>query len=102
VPFPFVERPRLRFRPALVLAVPPAGPEPLIWTLMITSAANAGWKGDVSLIDRYVECGLPAPSVIRTSKIATSDATSAQPLGRLPADLWKEVLAEVDSLLGPA
>jgi mRNA interferase MazF len=67
---------------------------------MITSAANAGWAGDVSLIERYAECGLPAPSVIRTVKIATNEAGNAQALGRLPADLWAEVTSAVRGHLG--
>jgi mRNA interferase MazF len=81
------------------VAHPRGNDEPLIWTLMITSAANAGWPGDISLIDRYGECGLPSPSVIRTAKIATNDARSAQPLGRLPADLWAQVVHIVRSHL---
>jgi len=100
VPFPFVDQPRLRLRPALVVAAPPAhADEPVLWTLMITSAANAGWPGDISLAERYGECGLPSPSVIRTAKIATTDAARAQRLGRLPDDLWIEVLKKLRSHL---
>lgn len=93
MPFPFVEQPRLRLRPSLIVAVPPSPIEaPVVWTMMITSVANAGWPGDVSLEKRYPECGLPHPSVIRTVKIATTEARLAQPIGRLPQDLWDEVL----------
>jgi mRNA interferase MazF len=72
----------------------------LVWTLMITSAANAGWRGDISLVDRFAECGLPSPSVIRTAKIASTDARSAHLLGRLPPDLWSEVICAVRTHLG--
>jgi hypothetical protein len=58
---------------------------------MITSLANAGWPGDVSLESRFEECGLSRPSIIRTSKIAVCDAALAQRIGRLPDDIWSEV-----------
>jgi mRNA interferase MazF len=101
VPFPFIEQPRLRLRPALVIAIPPA-PEadPLLWTMMITSAENAAWPGDISLAQRFAECGLPSPSLIRTAKIATTDASRAQALGRLPPDLWSEVIERLGAHLG--
>ena len=37
---------------------------------MITSATNTGWEGDVP-VAQSGKTGLPAPSVIRTAKIAT-------------------------------
>jgi mRNA interferase MazF len=43
---------------------------------MITSAENRGWAGDVPVSDLAL-AGLPAPSVIRTAKIATIDAVDA-------------------------
>ena len=54
---------------------------------MITSAANRGWIGDVPIPDT-AGSGLPAPSVIRTAKIATIDAARAELRGRVdPATL---------------
>ena len=99
VPFPFVEQPRLRLRPALVVAVSGGGAD-LLWTLMITSAANRGWPDDVSLERRFAECGLPAASVIRVAKIGTVEAASARPIGRLPIDLLGEVMTKLTALLG--
>ena len=55
----------------------------LLWVLMITSAAHRTWESDVPVSD-LVEAGLPAPSVVRPSKIATIDADSAERIGRLP------------------
>jgi hypothetical protein len=79
-----------------VVAAPPSPVDaPILWTVMITSLANAGWLGDVSLETRFAECGLPKASVVRTSKIATCDASVAQPLGRLPDDLWEKVRRRV-------
>jgi len=40
---------------------------------MITSAENRIWSGDVPIRD-LAAAGLPAPSVIRTAKIATIEA----------------------------
>jgi len=92
VPFPFVEAPRLRKRPALVVSVQqPAAEIALLWVLMITSAANQGWRGDVSLENRYAECGLTVPCVIRTAKIATFEASAAEHRGDLPPALMQEV-----------
>jgi mRNA interferase MazF len=102
VPFPFVDRPRLRPRPALLVSDRPVGPgASLGWVLMITSSANSGWPGDILLEDRYAECGLPVPCVIRTAKIATIALASAKPMGRLPDDLMAVVRAEICPLLGP-
>jgi hypothetical protein len=45
--------------------------------------------------------GLPAPSVIRTCKIATIDVGAADPLGRLPAEMIRSVLTDrLQSLIG--
>ena len=55
----------------------------LIWVVMITSAANRRWPDDLDLEDRYGEAGLPAPSVVRPSKIATIEASAAESIGRL-------------------
>lgn len=82
VPYPYTNRPVTEHRPALVLAVIPEGPR-LLWVMMITSANNRPWAGDVAISD-LITAGLPAPSVIRTAKIATVDATLAARLGALP------------------
>lgn len=92
VPFPFVEAPRLRERPALVVSVQqPAAGMTLLWVLMITSAANSGWQGDLSLAERYGECGLAVPCVIRTAKIATVELSAVRYQGDLPQDLLRQV-----------
>lgn len=84
VPFPYTDRPVRQRRPALVLA---AGAlqktHGLLWLAMITSAAHPGWPGDVKISD-LDGAGLPAPSIVRPTKIATIDAEDASWLGRLP------------------
>jgi len=86
VPFPYTNRPVQQRRPALVVAVPdaPGAPE-LLWVLMVTSAANRGWPGDVAVSDLAV-AGLPAPSVVRSAKIATIEACDAERIGQLPPE----------------
>lgn len=100
MPFPFVEAPRIRDRPALIVSAPsPASNIDLLWVLMITSAANKGWQGDVSLEERFAECGLSVPCVVRTAKITTVERGRARKTGTLPADLWAEVRSELERRL---
>ena len=91
VPFPYTDRATRQFRPALVVSS--GGIEDthrLLWVLMITSAENRAWPGDVTV--RNLEAaGLPVASVIRTAKIATIDAADAAKLGRVPAELFRQV-----------
>lgn len=72
---------------------------PLLWVLMITSAENRPWPGDVHLGSRFGEAGLPDPSVVRTAKIANVELRGASRLGHLPADLMASVMAEIRSIL---
>ena len=64
----------------------------LVWVLMITAAANRGWPDDV-VIDDHGAAGLPIPSVVRTAKIATLEATTAEKIGAIAARNAAEVLA---------
>ena len=84
VPFPYTNRPVQQRRPALVVAVPdiPGAPG-LLWVLMVTSAGNRGWPGDVA-VSNLTEAGLPAPSVVRPAKIATIEVSDAERMGCLP------------------
>lgn len=79
VPFPYTDRAVRQSRPALVVSVN----SHLLWVLMITSAENRGWPGDVEITD-LTGTGLPAPSLVRTAKIATIDARDADVIGSLP------------------
>lgn len=92
VPFPYTNRPVQQRRPALVVAVPdaPGAPE-LLWVLMVTSAANRGWPGDVAVSDLHV-AGLPVASVVRSAKIATIEARDAERIGQLPPNDRTEVV----------
>jgi mRNA interferase MazF len=83
VPFPYTDRPVRERRPALVVGLgSPADGHDLLWALMITSRENRPWYGDVSVTD-LAKAGLPAPSVIRTAKIATIEGRDAEKIGKL-------------------
>ena len=100
VPFPYTDRPTRQSRPALVVSA--GGIEDahgLLWVLMITSAENRAWPGDVP-VSNLAAAGLPVPSVIRTAKIATIEASDATRLGRVPTALFRKVAMRVGQELG--
>ena len=101
VPFPYVETPVRQVRPALVISAVQMGPKnDLFWAVMITSAANRGWPGDVSIEEQHRDFGLPAPSVIRTEKIAVIEEASATRLGSVSDGILTEVQVRVAGYLG--
>jgi len=100
VRFPYTDRATRQSRPALVVST--AGVDNahgLLWVAIITSAKNRGWPGDV-VITNLAAAGLPAPSVIRTAKIATIEAVDATRLGNVSATIGKNVLRKVAVALG--
>ena len=83
VPFPCADKPTRQSRPALVVSRPALEERHgLLWVVMVTSAENRGWPGDVA-VDDLVVAGLPVASVVRTAKITTIEARDAQRLGRI-------------------
>ena len=83
IPFPFNARPVLEYRPALVIAGGRLeSAHGLLWVVMITSANNVPWPGDVPITDLR-SAGLPSPSVVRCAKIATIATDEAQKIGVL-------------------
>lgn len=100
VPFPYTDRSTRQKRPALVVSSPDIETEHgLLWVVMITSAANRGWAGDIP-ISALSKAGLPAPSIIRPRKIATIEARDAERLGAVTAELLAKALDEVGRALG--
>lgn len=100
VPFPHTDRPTRQSRPALVVSS--GGIEDahgLLWVVMITSAENRGWPGDV-LVRNRAAAGLPAPSVIRTAKLTTIEASAATKLETVPAALFRKVAMRLGKELG--
>jgi mRNA interferase MazF len=100
VPFPYTDRATRQSRPALVVST--GGIEKahnLLWVVMITSAENRGWPGDVA-ISNPATAGLPAPSVIRTAKIATIEASDAAKLGQVSPAIIRKVTERLGQELG--
>jgi mRNA interferase MazF len=100
VPFPYTDCPTRQSRPALVVSA--GGIEDahgLLWVFMITSAENRGWPGDVP-VSNLMAAGLPAPSVIRTAKIATIEASDAARLGTVTPALFRQVARRLGQELG--
>jgi len=102
VPFSYTDRPTRQFRPALVASSPDLErAHGLLWVVMITSAENRGWPGDIAIANLTL-AGLPAPSVIRPAKIATIQATDAHRLGKVSAAVLGRVSAQLQKNLGEA
>lgn len=100
VPFPYTDRSTRQFRPALVVSIPEVqSAHGLLWVVMITSAQNRGWAGDFPIND-HAAAGLPVPSVIRSTKIATIDASQAARLGRISPQLRRKVVAGIGAGIG--
>lgn len=101
VPFPYTDRDTRQHRPALVVSARPLGPDgALLWVVMITSAANRRWGDDVAIQDDHAALGLPAPSLIRTAKIATIDASAADVIGMLDAERMAAVRRAIGGHFG--
>jgi mRNA interferase MazF len=99
VPFPYTDRAAIELRPALVVSDPALeGRHGLLWVLMITAAENRSWQGDVPIAGHRA-VGLPIPSIVRTAKIATVEASRARFRDRLPAETAAAVAAAVKSIL---
>jgi mRNA interferase MazF len=102
VPFPYADRLAERRRPALVISDRRLTPFGLVWVAMITSADNASWSSDVTITD-LARAGLPAPSVVRTAKIACIEpARIERRAGRLDKAAAKAVTQKVKGYLGIA
>ncbi|MFC0634173.1 type II toxin-antitoxin system PemK/MazF family toxin [Brevundimonas balnearis] len=97
-PFPYTDRETRQHRPALVVAAGLGEERRMVWVLMITSAENRPWPGDVDVGPEHRACGLPAPSVVRTAKIATVEAERIDRVGTAPADLRATVRQTLSGL----
>ena len=101
VPFPYTDRPTRQSRPALVVSTGAIEDlHGLLWVVMITSAQNRGWPGDIPVKNLSL-AGLPVESVIRTAKIATIEAADATKLGRLATAQLRQVIERLVRELSP-
>jgi mRNA interferase MazF len=100
VPFPYTDRDTRQRRPALVVSAGALGEnEALVWAVMITSAENRPWVGDVAIDDHHA-AGLPAPSVVRPAKIATVETGQIDRIGRLPDATLSAVMSTIRAHIG--
>ena len=100
VPFPYTDRSTRQSRPALVVSSRKLeDTHGLLWVLMITSAENRGWPGDVP-VSNLADAGLPVASIVRTAKIATIEADDAVKLGKLPASTLRQACKHLERELG--
>lgn len=101
VPFPYAGQLAEKRRPALVGSSDAFNRDSgLVWVVMITSADNAAWVGDIP-VAATVETGLPAASLIRTAKIATIDAARiVRVAGRVDGATAAEVRGKLRGVLG--
>lgn len=101
VPSPYTDRDTRQHRPALVVSNGGVGDRKrLLRVVMITSAQNRRWPGDVPLIEGHAEIGLPVPSLVRSTKIATIDASHADRIGSVPDKVWAQVDSELAGHMG--
>lgn len=100
VPFPYVERPILERRPALVIADGLGAEERLAWVLMITSASNPPWPDDIAITVSSQGTGLRAASVIRTAKMATIESETARKVGHVGDVLLGQIRSKLAERLG--
>lgn len=101
VPFPYTDRATRQSRPAVVVSTARFQDlHGLLWVVMITSADNRGWPDDLPVANLKL-AGLPVPSIIRSAKIATIDASDASMLGRLSAAQVRQVTAQIRQRLAP-
>ena len=100
VPFPYSDRLAEKRRPALVISGAALRPFGLLWVAMITSSDNPRWSCDVPIVD-LKRAGLPAPSVVRTAKIACIEPSRViGRAGRLDKTTARKIASRIRQLLG--
>ena len=100
VPFPYTNRETTQRRPALVISDGAIASGMLLWVLMITSTANRPWPGDVAIVSSGDATGLPAPSMVRTLKMATIETSAAERIGAISGGELAAVRAKLRGILG--
>jgi mRNA interferase MazF len=99
VPFPYSDRFAEKRRPALVVSSRALAEYGVVWVVMITSADNERWSCDVPISD-LEKAGLPAPSVIRTAKIACIEPSRIlRRAGKLERSVALQVAGKLESFM---
>lgn len=101
VPFPFIERPVLKRRPAVVVSRPVLQDRVgLIWVAMVTSARNKPWPGDIPIADVAL-AGLARPSVVRPCKMSVIEDSEVRAIGRLDPQSIGALVRALTEILPP-
>ena len=99
VPFPFIDRPIQKLRPALVLSNNPDGEENKHLVLvMITSAKRSRWISDIAL-KNWQAAGLKAESIVRWKIFTIEAALVKNKRGELQEKDLASVKAGVNNIL---
>jgi mRNA interferase MazF len=101
VPFPYADKLAEKRRPAVVVSTPALEKRHgLVWLVMVTSSGNRHWAEDVDVSD-LTAAGLPAPSLVRPTKIATADAARiVRRIGRLQPKDAQSLRTALRGLIG--
>ncbi len=100
VPFPCSDRFAEKRRPALVISNARLAQEGLVWLAMITSAHQSAQANDAPITDLAL-AGLPAPCVVRPTKIATVEPSRiVRKAGRLHSAQTAHAVATVRAFVG--
>lgn len=98
VPFPFVDSPQAKRRPALVLSGTELNRSGHTILGMITTKAQPAWPGDVPIRDRE-SAGLPRACIVRLKLFTLDNRLMIKRLGRLSAADRKSVGGALDMAL---
>lgn len=98
VPFPFVDRPDAKRRPALVLSREAFNREGHTILAMITTQADPAWPGDVAITGR-AEAGLPRECLVRLKLFTLDNRLVRERLGRLGSKDRKGVAAALEGAI---
>ena len=82
VPFPFVDRPAVKRRPALVVSHGGFNSAGHTVLAMITTKAHPPWPGDCR-IEKYRDAGLRVPCIVRLKLFTLDNRLLIRTLGRL-------------------
>ena len=102
VPFPYSERLAEKRRPAVIVSGPTLHKTGFLWIAMITSAGKETRPGDIAIRD-IASAGLPGPSIVRASKLATIEPVRVvRRIGRLAPSERAAVVKAIERFLGKA
>ena len=99
VPFPFVDSPHSKNRPAIVLSnhnFNRSHSHSIL--MMITTATSTSWPSDTSLPDNQTT-GLPTPSVARAKLFTLTNQIIRRKIGTVPSKSKIEIAQQLQSSL---